>query len=132
MDKVIKRHEMEAKKAKEKEVPAPEVEITKNQEGNKITVTKVPEINPKSVPAEVEKPKETPKPKEPPKPKNEEAKKDPTTPPKYEEKDVKPNKPAKEDNSNETYNPFTDPNRPPTKIDSYEAEEHEMGNGDKF
>lgn len=131
-------------------VPEPETIKATDNQGNKITVTKVPKINPNSVPDEVEKPsKKEPAPTVPPKENSNATVTKPPTSAKDEgtNNSTYPNtKPTEENktsgntntgNNNGVYNPFTDPNVPASKPRSSNSEDigdpnKKMGQGDKF
>lgn len=102
-------------------VPAPETRKTTDKDGNKITVTKVPKINPNSVSDEVEKPsKKEPAPTTPPKENSNATVTKPPTSAKSEGTNnstypnTKPSNDNKDDNNNKnnntgkTGNPFLD------------------------
>lgn len=132
-------------------VPAPETRKTTDKDGNKITVTKVPKINPNSVSDEVEKPsKKEPAPTTPPKDNPNATVTKPPTSARDENKGgnntTYPNTKPTEENKNNTnaninnngvYNPFTDPSVPASKPRSSNSEDllapgEKMGQGDKF
>lgn len=126
------------------EVPEPEIKIETDENGNKITVTKVPKINPNSSPNDVEKPsKQDPIPTKAPAEKPD-AKVEKPYSPRVEggNETVYPNTKPSEENKNNTNtgktgNPFLDTIAEPTTDNEVHSKDllpegEKMGHGDKF